>query len=216
MFWTEPLLCLHFFKHLIWQYNISCKSVEEITELFHSFRHEIPCAVFLTDERAFICYLCCSFGWLLTQSHRAWMGLEVEKAEVAELPYNQKHWVMLCKVYDVDLCYISWNKVAGSYWRGIGPHLSPAKLNLACFLKQKGESASQWALCLWHSLALWVRAFNLDILLLSSLTRRVICYNALPSLLSGRPGSVLAAEHRALHVSMNIFCWAADCSGDCE
>lgn len=36
--------------------------------------------------------------------------------------------------------------------------------------------------------------------LLSPLARIVVCHSALPPLLSGRHRSVLAAEHRAVHV----------------
>lgn len=38
-------------------------AVKDITELSHSISEmKHPCAVFLTGERAFICYLCCFFG----------------------------------------------------------------------------------------------------------------------------------------------------------
>lgn len=111
-----------FLKHLIWQYNTSYKTVEEIAELFHSFfqRWNTMCSFSHWWETIHV--LSVLLFWLTSHAVlQAWMSLEVEKAEIAELPYKQNHWVMLCKVCDVDLCYISWNKVAGSYWEGLVP-----------------------------------------------------------------------------------------------
>lgn len=166
-------------KHLIWRCNTSCKAVEEIPELFHSYFQR--CSFSHWWESIHV--LSVLLFWLIPQSCRAWMWLEVEKAEVAELPLKQSHWAMLCKVYDVDLCYISCNKVAGSYWRGTGPHLS-CQAEFGFFSKTE-----RWK-CLIMSIlleTLWVRVSNLDIVLLSSLIRTVVCHNALPpSLLWGR------------------------------